>query len=88
MMLVRVPVEGEQAFGAAAQKFGFTERNMVLAAGVCRPGDITVRHQRRTVGMGAQGGQQAVFPGPGRPHQIDKLCHQNTCLPWRHTFCT
>ncbi|MNE87015.1 hypothetical protein D3C80_1841620 [compost metagenome] len=61
MVLMRLPVEGKQPFGAAAQELRFAERNMVLAAGVCRPGNIAVRHQWGAVDIGAQCGQQAVF---------------------------
>ena len=67
VLLVGLPVEREQPLGAAAQKFRFAQRNMILAAGVRRPGDVTMRHQRRTVGVGPQRGQQAVLPAPEGP---------------------
>ena len=36
-LLVGLPVEREQPLGAAAQKFGFAQRDVILAAGVRRP---------------------------------------------------
>ncbi|MNC68151.1 hypothetical protein D3C75_1187160 [compost metagenome] len=88
MVLMRLPVQGEQPFGTAAEKLLFAQGDMVLAASIGRAGDVTVRHQRPGTGGCPQPFEQAVLACSGWAHQVDEIGHQNTCLPWRQTFCT
>ena len=66
----------------AGEKLLFAQGYMILAPGVSRTGDVTMRHQQLRMFLLTELRQQTVLSGAGRPHQPDQLSHtQNTLFP-------
>src|SRR5947207_10303777 len=86
-----LPVKREQTVRVAQRELRRAQRDMILAAGLGRPGDVAMGENHRCVGRqeGAGTAHHRILAGARRAHDIDEGArHQTTRWPSRHTDLT